>query len=125
MKGVEDSSTAAQAILRWHLQRGITPIPKASSRKRIAENADVFSFAVVLWELMFPAKQPYEGESTISVAMGVLNDGRRPHVPAPAECAAQGVPTRFLGLMASCWATDPTKRPTFATILDEMEVALR
>ena len=28
--------TAAQVILRWHLQRGLTPIPKASSKARAA-----------------------------------------------------------------------------------------
>jgi len=36
--------TIPQVILRWHLQRGITPIPKASSQKRIQENYDVFGF---------------------------------------------------------------------------------
>lgn len=36
--------TIPQVILRWNLQRGITPIPKASSQKRIHENYDVFGF---------------------------------------------------------------------------------
>lgn len=36
--------TAAQVILRWHLQRGITPIPKASSKAHLAENYDCFGF---------------------------------------------------------------------------------
>lgn len=35
---------ARQVVLRWHLQRGVTPIPKASAQKRIAENQDVFGF---------------------------------------------------------------------------------
>ena len=30
--------TAAQVVLRWHLQRGLTPIPKASSKAHLAEN---------------------------------------------------------------------------------------
>ena len=33
-----------QVILRWHLQRDTTPIPKASTRARLAENRDVFDF---------------------------------------------------------------------------------
>ncbi|CAE7252964.1 unnamed protein product [Symbiodinium natans] len=33
-----------QTILRWHLQRGVTPIPKASSAQRLQENFDVFDF---------------------------------------------------------------------------------
>lgn len=36
--------TAAQAILRWHLQHGNSAIPKSSKASRIAENIDVFDF---------------------------------------------------------------------------------
>ncbi|GAA1902714.1 aldo/keto reductase [Arthrobacter gandavensis] len=36
----------AQAVLRWHVQAGHTVIPKASSEERIAENLDIFSFAL-------------------------------------------------------------------------------
>jgi diketogulonate reductase-like aldo/keto reductase len=36
--------TPAQAVLRWHLQLGALPIPKASSIEHQRENLDVFSF---------------------------------------------------------------------------------
>eukprot|EP00439_Symbiodinium_sp_Y106_P055946 s3190_g7.t2 len=42
--GSAHGKTPAQTILRWHLQRGVTPIPKASSAKRLGENFDVFDF---------------------------------------------------------------------------------
>jgi diketogulonate reductase-like aldo/keto reductase len=39
--------TFAQVILRWHVQQpGVVAIPKASSRAHIAENLDVFDFAL-------------------------------------------------------------------------------
>jgi 2,5-diketo-D-gluconate reductase A len=38
--------TAAQIILRWHLQLGNVVIPKASSYARIRENLDVFGFTL-------------------------------------------------------------------------------
>lgn len=36
--------TAAQVILRWHLQRGIPTIPKTIHRERMKENLNVFDF---------------------------------------------------------------------------------
>ncbi len=38
--------TAAQVILRWHLQRGIVIIPKSTHRERMEENFDVFDFSL-------------------------------------------------------------------------------
>ncbi len=36
--------SAAQVVLRWQLQEGISTIPKSVKRERIASNGDVFSF---------------------------------------------------------------------------------
>jgi len=38
--------SAAQVVIRWHLQHEIAVIPKSSHRQRIAENADVFGFTL-------------------------------------------------------------------------------
>ncbi len=42
----EYGKTAAQVLLRWHLQRGVIIIPKSSHAARIRENADVFDFGL-------------------------------------------------------------------------------
>lgn len=39
-----NGKTAAQIVIRWHLQNGIVTIPKSIQRERIEENADVFDF---------------------------------------------------------------------------------
>ena len=36
--------TAAQVIVRWHLQHGVVVIPRSSKAQRVRENADVASF---------------------------------------------------------------------------------
>ena len=38
--------TPTQAVLRWHVQLGSTPIPKSSDPQRQIENADVFGFTL-------------------------------------------------------------------------------
>eukprot|EP00445_Apocalathium_hangoei_P030103 CAMPEP_0203927574 /NCGR_PEP_ID=MMETSP0359-20131031/66977_1 /ASSEMBLY_ACC=CAM_ASM_000338 /TAXON_ID=268821 /ORGANISM="Scrippsiella Hangoei, Strain SHTV-5" /LENGTH=277 /DNA_ID=CAMNT_0050856363 /DNA_START=397 /DNA_END=1230 /DNA_ORIENTATION=- len=43
--------TSAQVMLRWQIQRGITPIPKASSSERLAENFNVFDFDLLSEEM--------------------------------------------------------------------------
>lgn len=44
--GQKYGKTAAQTVLRWHLQSGIAVIPKSVKKHRIAENADIFDFAL-------------------------------------------------------------------------------
>ena len=38
--------TIAEIILRWHIQRGVIPIPKSSNEERIKENFDIFDFEI-------------------------------------------------------------------------------
>jgi len=42
----EHGVTAAQVVLRWHLQHDITVIPKSARPDRIASNLDLFGFAL-------------------------------------------------------------------------------
>jgi diketogulonate reductase-like aldo/keto reductase len=42
----EHGKTPAQVVLRWHLQHGLSPIPRSTKPHRIAENFDVFDFTL-------------------------------------------------------------------------------
>lgn len=56
--------TNAQVVLRWHLDRGLLPLPKSESPERQAQNLDVLGFTLT------------ETEIAAISAMGV-GDGRR------------------------------------------------
>ena len=43
--------TPAQVVLRWHLQHGLSAIPKSVRPARIAENIDIFDFALTTDDL--------------------------------------------------------------------------
>ncbi|MBH04250.1 MAG: oxidoreductase [Xanthomonadales bacterium] len=43
--------TPAHIMLRWHLQRGVAVVPKSIRPERIADNIDVFDFALTETEL--------------------------------------------------------------------------
>ena len=49
--GERHGKTAAQVMLRWHLQQGRAVIPKSTNPGRIAENGDVFDFDLTDEEL--------------------------------------------------------------------------
>merc|ERR1711916_157767 len=70
--------------------------------------ADVYSFAIVLWE-MATRQVPYDGMNPMQVGMKVLLVGLRPTIP-------QYVPKAFETLIRTCWDADASARPDFSDI---------
>ncbi|XP_066294642.1 tyrosine-protein kinase receptor Tie-1-like [Branchiostoma lanceolatum] len=67
--------------------------------------SDVWSFGILLWEIMTMGKQPY-GRTTGKELMKLLPTGHR--LEKPALC-----PADIYDVMKSCWETLPENRPTF------------
>lgn len=89
-----------------------TMAPEIVKQQPYSEKADVFSFAVIMWEILTRA-EPYEGRSGLGLAMAVANEGIRP--PVPAYC-----PVEWARLMTAAWAADADARPSFEHILDTL-----
>lgn len=89
-----------------------TMAPEIVRQEEYSEKADVFSFAIILWELLTRA-EPYAGHDGLALAYSVANDGLRPSVPAycPAEWAA---------MMVRSWDDDPRVRPSFDELQREL-----
>lgn len=73
---------------------------------------DVYSFAIILWE-MAARKQAWDGfKSMLELAVAVEN-GERPKMP-PCE-SSEGW---YNDIVVKCWNQDPIERPTFREIFD-------
>lgn len=47
----DKDKTVAQIILRWHIQQGVVPIPKAAGENHQKENLDIFNFELTAEEM--------------------------------------------------------------------------
>ncbi|XP_031284694.1 serine/threonine-protein kinase STY46-like isoform X2 [Pistacia vera] len=97
--------TAETGTYRWMA-------PEVINHQQYDQKADVFSFAIVLWELV-TAKVPYDNMTPLQAALGV-RQGLRPDLPENAH-------PKLLDLMQRCWEGVPNKRPSFSDIELELE----
>lgn len=89
-----------------------TMAPEIVRQEAYSEKADVFSFAIILWELL-TRSEPYAGQDGLALAYAVANDGLRP--PIPAYC-----PAEWAALMVRSWDDDPAVRPSFDELQREL-----
>lgn len=58
--------TPAQAVIRWHLQKGIIVFPKSTRKERMVENFDVFGFELTGAEIAaIDALDPLDGSGRV------------------------------------------------------------
>ncbi|CBI27196.3 unnamed protein product, partial [Vitis vinifera] len=78
------------------------------SSSRVSEKVDVFSFGIVLWEIL-TGEEPYAHMHYGAIIGGIVNNTLRP--PVPSYCDSE-----WKLLMEQCWAPDPIGRPSFTEI---------
>jgi len=75
------------------------------------ETTDVYSFAIIMWE-MITRKIPWEGHGNLQLVARVGHGNERPQLPSDAKA-----PSDFTKLMKESWEGDKKKRPSFAAVL--------
>ncbi|XP_075254181.1 tyrosine-protein kinase STK-like isoform X3 [Convolutriloba macropyga] len=93
--------------------------PEAALMGRFTIKSDVWSFGILLSEIVTKGKVPYPMMTNKEV-LDKVNSGYR--MPKPSEC-----PDKLYGeVMLKCWHANPNKRPTFAhlfSILEDFNIA--
>uniref|UniRef100_A0A671P571 receptor protein-tyrosine kinase n=1 Tax=Sinocyclocheilus anshuiensis TaxID=1608454 RepID=A0A671P571_9TELE len=104
------TTTGGKIPIRW-------TAPEAIAYRKFTSASDVWSFGIVMWEVMSFGERPYWDMSNHEV-MKSINEGFR--LPAPMGC-----PSAVNQLMLQCWMQDRSKRPRFVDIVNLLEKLLR
>lgn len=89
--------------------------PEVIRNELCSEKVDVWSFGVVLWELL-TSEIPYKDVDSSAVIWGVGNNSL--HLPVPSSC-----PNGFKLLLQQCWSVKARNRPSFRHILMHIDIA--
>ncbi|KAH7479874.1 hypothetical protein KRP22_010090 [Phytophthora ramorum] len=103
--GSSSDLTAETGTYRWMAPEVIRHEPYSSK-------ADVYSFGIVLWELL-ARDQPFRGLTPIQAAFAVARQQMRPALP-------RQTPVKIGELIEHCWHHDPARRPDFGSILEAL-----
>lgn len=85
---------------------------EAMDQKIFSEQSDVWSFGVVLWEIMAYGSMPYEDVKNAEIQKRVREGLRLPKVPGAADS--------FYDVASSCWAPRREGRPSFAALTERL-----
>lgn len=87
--------------------------PELIQGKKSNDLCDVYSFGVLLWE-MLTREVPFKGMEGFQVAWMVVEKRQRPVLPEKA-------PEEIKELISTCWAHDPKDRKDFKQIILDLE----
>ncbi|XP_045692561.1 ankyrin repeat and protein kinase domain-containing protein 1 isoform X2 [Phyllostomus hastatus] len=119
-----EQSTRMQYIERSALRGTLSYIPPEmflESNKAPGPKYDVYSFGIVIWEIL-TQKKPYSGLNMMNIIVRVAA-GLRPSLHFVSD-KWPGEAQQIVDLMRCCWDQDPKKRPCFPDITVETDMLL-
>ncbi|XP_028658139.1 ephrin type-A receptor 5 isoform X1 [Erpetoichthys calabaricus] len=91
--------------------------PEAIAFRKFTSASDVWSYGIVMWEVMSYGERPYWEMSNQDVIKAV-EEGYR--LPGPMDC-----PAALYQLMMDCWQKDRNSRPKFEEIVSILDKLIR
>ncbi|KAL7866990.1 hypothetical protein AOLI_G00148040 [Acnodon oligacanthus] len=104
------SSLGGKIPIRW-------TAPEAIAYRKFTSASDVWSYGIVMWEVMSYGERPYWDMSNQDVINAVEQDYR---LPPPMDC-----PTALHQLMLDCWVKERNLRPKFSQIVNTLDKLIR
>ncbi|XP_061659157.1 ephrin type-B receptor 4a [Syngnathoides biaculeatus] len=104
------SSLGGKIPIRW-------TAPEAIAFRKFTSASDVWSYGIVMWEVMSFGERPYWDMSNQDVINAIEQDYR---LPPPPDC-----PTHLHQLMLDCWQKDRSARPRFAELVSSLDKLIR
>ncbi|KFV58768.1 Ephrin type-B receptor 5, partial [Tyto alba] len=91
--------------------------PEAIQYRKFTSSSDVWSYGIVMWEVMSYGERPYWDMSNQDVINAIDQDYR---LPPPLDC-----PTVLHLLMLDCWQKEWVQRPKFEQIVSALDKMIR
>uniref|UniRef100_A0A8C9QYF3 receptor protein-tyrosine kinase n=1 Tax=Scleropages formosus TaxID=113540 RepID=A0A8C9QYF3_SCLFO len=104
------ASLGSKIPVRW-------TAPEAFQHRKFSSASDVWSFGVLMWEVMSYGERPYWDMSNQEVMKAVADQYR---LPAPHNC-----PPAIHALMLQCWQADRQDRPGFDSLVSSLDRLIR
>ncbi|GAA6091369.1 ephrin type-A receptor 6, partial [Tachysurus ichikawai] len=104
------TTTGGKIPIRW-------TAPEAIQYRKFSSASDVWSYGIVMWEVMSYGERPYWEMSNQDVILSI-EEGYR--LPAPMGC-----PVALHQLMVHCWQKERSRRPRFHDILTFLDKLIR
>ncbi|XP_065819549.1 ephrin type-A receptor 7 isoform X4 [Labrus bergylta] len=121
MKDIMNVIFTPATDLRFTEQGGKIPVrwtsPEAIQYRKFTSASDVWSYGIVMWEVMSYGERPYWDMSNQDV-IKAIEEGYR--LPAPMDC-----PPGLHQLMLDCWQKDRAERPKFDQIVGILDKMIR
>ena len=105
-KDIYETNPGVKFAIKWMA-------PEATLYNRFSIKSDVWSFGIVIYEVITYGWFPYPGMTNAQV-LEALQQGYR--MPLPIGC-----PDKLYDIMLHCWKKEPTNRPTFETLQWQLE----